>query len=154
MSSALAAHVTGHGDAGVPPRDPQAWLTESIGWLALMATRRTYRADPGLWRLGEHGRARTVEDFSHHLRAALGGEDLWHRHLEYCIKLFDARGFPQRWLYDAFSTLRGVLADSFPADVTQAVDSLLGEAPAVLAELAAAAGIELNRPTSYDPPGE
>ena len=121
-----------------------------MGWLALLATRRTYVADPGLWRLGEQGRARTIEDFTHHLRSALGGDAHWRSHLDYSMRLFDARGFPQRWLLDAFVTLQEVLADSFPAEVTEVVRRRLEDAPALLAELAETADIDLARPTRYD----
>lgn len=136
MTEPLASVVAGYGEPGVPERDAETWVSESTGLVALIAARRTYGADPGLWRLGEHGRARTVEDLTHHLRAVLGGDGPWRQHVDYSIRLFDARGFPQRWLRDAFATLRDALAEAF--------------APALLTALADEAGIDLNRPTKYD----
>ena len=44
-------------------RDPRIVLRESVGTLALAATNRLYAEQPELWKLGEHGRARTLEDF-------------------------------------------------------------------------------------------
>lgn len=150
MTAPLATKIAGLGDPGAPPRAPHAWLRESIGWVALLATNRTYAAEPGLWRLGEQGRARTIEDFTHHLRAVLGGDAHWRKHLDYSVRLFDARGFPQRWLIDAFATLCDVLAEAFPPEDVAVVDARLAAAPILLAELAAEAGIDLHRSTAYD----
>ena len=150
MTEGVGWAVAGVAGPEVPERTAHAWLSESLETLALLATRRTYEADPGLWRLGEYGRARTLEDFTHHLRAALGNEALWTKHLAYSLELFDARGFPQRWLTDAFATLRDVVLDSFPEPLTRAVAQRLEQAPGALAELADERGIDLNRPTAYD----
>lgn len=151
MTDGVGWVVAGFDGPGVPARSTHAWVAESLETLALLATRRTYEAEPGLWRLGEHGRARTLEDFTHHLRAALGNDALWTKHLAYSLELFDARGFPQRWLTEAFATLREVVLDSFPDSVTRAVAERLEQAPAVMAGLALERGIDLNRPTAYDP---
>ena len=150
MTEPLSTTIAGFADAGAADRTNHTWIRESMGWLALLATRRTYAAQPDLWRLGEQGRARTIEDFTHHLRSALGGDTHWRSHLDYSVRLFDARGFPQRWLLDAFVTLREVLADTFPAEVTEVIRQRLEDAPGVLDELATAAGIDLARPTKYD----
>ena len=152
MTDGLGWRVAGIGDADVPPRTPHDWLDESLQALALLATRRTYQREPALWRLGEHGRARTVEDFTHHLRAGLGSESLWRKHVGYSLELFDARGFPQRWLLEAFATLRDVVVESFPAEVTRDVVERLEAAPDLIAQLATARGIDLRRPTTYDSP--
>ena len=150
MSGGLGWTIAGVDAPGTPQRSAHAWLSESLESLALLATRRTYEADPSLWRLGEHGRARTLEDFTHHLRAALGNEALWIKHVAYSLELFDARGFPQRWLTEAFETLRAVLVDSFPDEVTREVAQRLEQAPVLLAVLAQERGIDLTRPTQYD----
>lgn len=150
MSGALAKRLTGIGEDDAPDRADTAWLSESVGWLALMATRDTYRADPWLWRLGEDGRARTTEDFTHHLRAALAGDLQWREHVRYSLTLFDARGFPQRWLTDAFVTLSDVVAEGFGESVGQDVRTRLDAGPALLVQLAADAGIDVHRTTRYD----
>ena len=150
MTGDLAARIAGTADPAAPQRDDTVWLLESIGWLALMATTRTYAEQPALWRLGEQGRARTAEDFSHHLRAALAGELQWREPLRYSLSLFDARGFPQRWLRNAFPTLSAVVAEAFGDGIGGEVRARLEAAPALLEELAAEAGIDLDRPTHYD----
>lgn len=150
MSSDLARRLTGIGDDDVPERSEEAWIRESIPWLSLMAARDTYAVQPELWRLGEDGRARTIEDFTHHLRAALAGEVLWRRHLEYSLKLFDARGFPHRWLRDAFATLSSVLDEAFGETLGRDLRTRLDAAPALLEKLSAELGIDLQRPTRYD----
>lgn len=100
----------------VSARPPRAVLGEAVGYLALVATRRHYAEQPDLWRLGEHGRARTLEDYGHHFRAlAHLDATAWGRHLDYCERLFADRGFPHAWLSDAWrimgDTLRAELDD-------------------------------------------
>lgn len=115
----------------VSPRPLRAVLGEAVGAFALAATRRHYDEQPGLWRLGEQGRARTLEDYGHHF-LALGhlDETSWRRHLEYCEALFAQRGFPHEWLTDAWrimgDTLRAEL-DHEP-DARDAALALLAEA--------------------------
>ena len=150
MNGDLARRLTGIGDNDVPDRRDDTWIRESIGWLSLLAARDTYARQPELWRLGEDGRARTIEDFSHHLRAALAGEALWRQHLEYSLKLFDARGFPQRWLREAFGTLSEVLDEAFGHALGRDIRTRLDAAPALLEKLAAELGIDLERQTRYD----
>lgn len=150
MSGELARRIAGTDDPAAPPRTDAQWLLESAAWLALQATTRTYAAQPGLWQLGEDGRARTIEDFNHHLRAAAAGENQWREHLRYCLVLFDARGFPQRWLTDAVTTLAGVINDAFGDEIGHDVAERLAAAPPLLEELAAEAAIDLDRPTRYD----
>jgi hypothetical protein len=146
-----AADVPGARDPQAPERPASAWLLESVGWLSLEATRRSYEADPGLWRLGEYGRARTIEDYGHHLRAVVHADErTWHDYVRYCMTLFDARGFPQRWLTEAFATLSAILAEALPEHLTADVRRLLDDAPRLMAELAAETGIDLARPTRYD----
>lgn len=150
MSGVLAQRLAGFDDADAPERAEDAWIRESVPWLSLMAARDTYAEQPELWRLGEEGRARTIEDFSHHLRAALAGELLWREHLQYSLTLFDSRGFPQRWLRDAFATLSDVLREAFGETFAAAVRARLDAAPGLLEALAADLGVDLDRPTRYD----
>ena len=151
MSEApLGVQVTGFGAPGTPERPAAAWLAESRGFLALLATRDTYIAQPALWELGEYGRARTLEDFTHHLHAAGGTQQQWDHYLAYCLSLFDQRGFPFRWLTDAFATLARLLAENLPESVAGDMRARLAAAPAALAALAAKRGIDLGRTTRYD----
>ena len=147
----LGVEITGLAMPSTPARAPRAWLDECRSVVALLATRDTYASQPQLWELGEHGRARTIEDFEHHLRAAGGSERQWRDHVAYCLTLFDARGFPFRWLTDAFATLSRVLDEQFPADITGEVRANLDAGATVLAELAAERGIDLERSTRYEP---
>ncbi len=149
-SAALGPRLTGLADPGVPQRPAQAWLDESVGWIALLATRHTYAAQPALWELGEWGRARTIEDFTHHLRAAIAGSRHWRRHVAYCLTLFDRRGYPFRWLTDAFATLSVILAEELPQALTIQARTVLGSGAPLLRQLAGEAGVHLDRPTRYD----
>jgi hypothetical protein len=114
-----------------PPRDPGAVLREAVGYLALLATRRHYDEQPDLWSLGEHGRARTLEDYQHHFRhlAALDAR-VWDRHLRYCDDLFTQRGFPKRWLHDAWRIMTEVLEAEMPPEVRAPALELLRRADA------------------------
>ena len=107
-------------------RDPAVVLRESIGFLALVATRRLYDEQPDLWRLGENGRARTHEDFTHHLTALadLSGDTFRH-HVDYCERLFAQRGFPAAWLADAWRILDTVLDEELPGSVSEPARRLL-----------------------------
>lgn len=99
-------------------RDPRTVLAESIGYLALVATRRLYDEQPKLWDLGENGRARTLEDFTHHLKALASLDDVTFRnHVVYCRQLFADRNLPLRWLDDAWRTIVVVLTDELPSSV-------------------------------------
>lgn len=146
----MGVRLTGLDHGAAPERPARAWLSESTGWLALLATRETYDAQPQLWELGEYGRARTIEDFTHHLRAAIDGGRAWRAHLQYCVTLFSQRGFPGRWLTDAFVTLDEVLERELPADVTEGVRAVLRTGEPLLRVLAEEAGVDLDLPTRYD----
>lgn len=96
-------------------RAPRAVLAESIGLLALLATRRLYQQQPELWDLGERGRARTLEDFTHHLKALANlSEEAFTAHVDYCRRLFAERNFPLQWLEDAWRVIADVLRDELP----------------------------------------
>ena len=110
-------------------RDPRTVLAESIGYLALVATRRLYDEQPKLWDLGEHGRARTLEDFTHHLTALAALDDAtFDHHVAYCHRLFTDRNLPLRWLDDAWRTLAAVLTDELPRHVHEPATALLARA--------------------------
>ena len=107
-------------------RDPRRVLAESVGYLALVATRRLYAEQPTLWDLGERGRARTLEDFTHHLKALATLDDTTFRnHVEYCRQLFTDRNLPLRWLDDAWHTIGAVLGDELPPSVHRPAIELL-----------------------------
>ncbi|HEV1998042.1 MAG TPA: hypothetical protein VGR61_07935, partial [Candidatus Dormibacteraeota bacterium] len=78
--------------------------------LAELAAQHLYAEQPQLERMGAKGRAHTVEDFGHHLRA-LSSLDVerFTDYVRYCMGLFDARGFPQAWLTDAWRHMEVVI---------------------------------------------
>ena len=107
-------------------REPSAVLAEAVGYLALTATRRLYDEQPDLWRLGEHGRARTLEDFTHHLRMLAGlSAEVFGAHVAYCERLWTSRGFPMQWLDDAWRILDDVLRAELPPRVHEPACALL-----------------------------
>lgn len=107
-------------------REPTVVLAEAIGYLALTATRRLYDEQPDLWKLGEHGRARTLEDFTHHLRMLAGlSAPVFAAHVAYCDGLWEARNFPRQWLDDAWRILDDVLRDELPPRVHEPARQLL-----------------------------
>lgn len=115
---------------GDPPRPARVVLGEMVGYLALVATRRHYAEQPDLWRLGEHGRARTREDYEHHFRALVNlDEPTWRRHVDYCERLFAQRGYPRRWLLDAWRVMDDTLRAEVNAEVADEALALLGSTP-------------------------
>ena len=107
-------------------RDPRTVLQESLGLLALTATRRLYDEQPDLWRMGEEGRARTLEDFTHHFRAlAALNEDTFRRHVDYCLDLFSQRNFPKQWLDDAWRIMDAVLRAEVPESASTPAVAIL-----------------------------
>jgi hypothetical protein len=108
---------------GDDPRDPV--LDETAPALALICTRLVYEEQPELWRLGENGRERTIEDFRHHLRALASMDvDVVAAHVRYCEGLFRERGFPERWLTDAWRIIETTLHRELPAHA-EAIVSVL-----------------------------
>lgn len=107
-------------------RDPRIVLREAVGALALVATNRLYDEQPELWNLGEHGRARTLEDFTHHLRLLSGlSAEVFAGHVDHCNRLWASRGFPPKWLDDAWRILDEVLRNELPASVQEPAVALL-----------------------------
>ena len=101
-------------------------LGESVGYLALTATRRLYDEQPDLWNLGEHGRARTLEDFTHHLRMLAGlQQEVFAEHVAYCHRLWSSRAFPTKWLDDAWRILDDVLREELPPHVHEPALAIL-----------------------------
>lgn len=122
-------------------RDPVVVLQEARAALAFRATERLYEEQPDLWNLGENGRARTLEDFGHHLAAlATLSPETFHHHVDYCERLFATRGFPKKWLEDAWRILDVVLREDLPPRVHEPALRLLHEAP--------------SRPHASPPPAE
>ena len=94
--------------------------------LALLATQELYEEQPELWEMGEHGRARTLEDFGHHFLAlAALDETAFVAHVDYCIKLFEGRGLPLRWLDDAWRVMAHVAASHLPPEVAVRAATIL-----------------------------
>lgn len=108
-----------------PSRIPKVILAERAEHLAFLATERTYEREPELWEMGEHGRARTLEDFGHHFRALAQGPAAFSTHIRYCYDLFSKRGFPLRWLDDAWKTMHEVCHDELEGDVLVAALSTM-----------------------------
>ena len=107
-------------------RAPTAVLEELAPMLALLATRSLYEEQPDLWKLGEDGRARTLEDFTHHFRALQElSEPAFRAHVQYCEDLFSARGFPHRWLEDAWRWMEVVIEREVPKPIAQEALSVL-----------------------------
>ena len=98
--------------------------------LAFLATERLYERQPQLWDLGERGRSRTLEDFGHHFRALAAGPDPFRSHVEYCYELFAARGFPLRWLDDAWGIMSAICEDNFDQSILAAAVQTLSIATA------------------------
>jgi hypothetical protein len=111
-----------------PFRDPSDLIHESVGLLAVLATRSLYDEQPELWRLGESGRARTHEDFVQHFRAlATMDEVVFEAHVRYCEGLFSSRGYPQKWLDDAWRHMQSVLAAELPETASAPAVRLLSQ---------------------------
>lgn len=109
-------------------RGPSVLLAETAPMLSILATRGLYEEQPELWKLGERGRARTVEDFNHHFRALqLLHATAFRGHVEYCEKLFAARGFPRKWLDDAWRWMAIVIERELPRPVAEPALAILHE---------------------------
>jgi hypothetical protein len=99
-------------------RPPTVVLSEAAPMLAFKATAALYEQQPDLWRMGERGRARTLEDFGRHFEALANMDrDLFAAHVAYCQNLFANLGFPAAWLTDAWR----VMADTVQRELPPAV---------------------------------
>ena len=97
-----------------------------MGLLAALATRAVYQEQPDLWRFGEAGRARTLEDFVHHFRAlATMDEVVFEAHVRYCEGLLSVRRFPFTWLQDAWRHMAVVVTAELPEAAAAPVIRLL-----------------------------
>ena len=109
----------------MPQRSPGVVLGERSQHLAFLATERTYERQPELWEMGEYGRARTLEDFGHHFRALAHGPSAFEAHVRYCYDLFSKRGFPLRWLDDAWLTMKEICTEELEGEtLSTALDTL------------------------------
>jgi len=112
-----------------PSRSTGDIVAENVGLLATLATRALYAEQPELWQLGEYGRARTLEDFTHHFRAlAPMDEFVFEAHVRYCEGLFAARGYPHEWLEDAWRHMALVVGTELPDDAAREVLQVLNGA--------------------------
>lgn len=115
-------------------RPPSVVLTETAPMLALLATRGLYREQPELWKMSERGRERTLEDFGHHFRALQSlHESVFRAHVEYCRNLFHARGFPSKWLDDAWRWMAIVMKEELPPEVAAPALAMLAAATRAVA---------------------
>jgi hypothetical protein len=101
-------------------RPPVLLLAEAAPMLAFKATAALYEEQPELWKMGERGRARTLEDFGHHF-AALATLDaaVFAEHVAYCRTLFQNLGFPAKWLDDAWRIMADALQRELPPAVAE-----------------------------------
>ncbi len=116
-------------------REPTQVLAEASPMLAFEATAALYEEQPGLWKLGEPGRARTLEDFGRHFEClATLDRDQYAGYVRYCEKLFDNHGFPRQWLTDAWRIMALVIRRRMPAPIAQVAIDVLAAASGVSAQ--------------------
>lgn len=105
-------------------------LTETAPYLAYLATESLYAEQPNLWDLGERGRFHTLNDFTLHFQAVASGEGGFASHVAYSKELFEDKGFPQKWLVDAWRVMRETasnhLEDPARAELLRRLDSVVG----------------------------
>lgn len=89
-------------------REVDVVLSEAASHLAYLSTEALYEEQPDLWKLGEHGRHHTLNDFTLHFRAIASGVDAFRAHADYSYALFEQRGFPRRWLDDAWELMERI----------------------------------------------
>ena len=100
--------------------DAEGGLYAESDRLAELATEALYAEQPALLAMGARGRAHTVEDFKLHFRALSGLDEKGFReYVGYCVGLFDARGFPQQWLTDAWRHMALVLERDLPETMSR-----------------------------------
>ncbi len=103
--------------------------------LAFEATTALYEEQPDLWRMGERGRSRTLEDFGRHFESLASLDaDQFAAYVRYCEALFDNHGFPRQWLIDAWRIMAVVIRRKLPSSVANPVIALLAETSGVAAK--------------------
>jgi len=103
--------------------------------LAFEATTALYEEQPGLWRMGERGRARTLEDFGRHFESLASLDaDQFAGYVRYCEALFDNHGFPRQWLFDAWRIMATVIRRELPPPVANPAIAVLAGASGVATE--------------------
>lgn len=105
-------------------------LAETAAHLAYLATEALYAEQPELWDLGERGRFHTLNDFTLHFQAVASGRDGFAAHVAYSRELFEDKGFPQRWLADAWRVMREMavahLQDPARTEFLRRLDAIVG----------------------------
>lgn len=110
-------------------------LSEAAGMLAFRATEALFDEQPDLWKMGEGGRARTLEDFGRHFESlATLDRELFSAYVRYCETLFDNHGFPRRWLTDAWRIMGAVMRDQLPRSLADQATAILASASGVAAQ--------------------
>lgn len=101
-------------------RPPALVLSEAAPALAFQSTNALYDEQPQLWKMGERGRVRTLEDFGHHFQAlAALDAAVFADHVAYSRALFQNRGFPLKWLDDAWRIMADTLGRELPPAVAE-----------------------------------
>ena len=101
-------------------------LAEAAPRLAEAATQSLYDEQPQLMSMGERGRAHTRQDFEHHFMALADLDPArFAEYVDYCEGLFEARGFPLRWLSDAWRHMGEVVEREMPAEVWRPAQAIL-----------------------------
>lgn len=105
-------------------------LAETAPYLAYLATESLYSEQPALWDLGERGRFHTLNDFTLHFQAVASGQDGFAAHAAYSRELFEDKGFPQKWLTDAWRIMRETavarLEDPARSEFLRRLDAVVG----------------------------
>ena len=103
--------------------------------LAFKATAALYDEQPVLWKMGEGGRVRTLEDFGRHFESLASlDRELFAAYVRYCETLFDHHGFPRRWLADAWRIMGTVVRDQLPRSLADQATAILESASGVAAQ--------------------
>lgn len=107
-------------------------LAEAAPHLAFLATEALYDEQPELWELGERGRFHTLNDFTLHFQALSTGVDGFGAHVSYTRQLFADKGYPERWLTDAWRVMREIassqLDDPAREEFVRRLDAVVGTA--------------------------
>jgi len=111
-------------------RNPSVVLKEAVHALALAATQQHYKNQPALWKMGEWGRARTLEDYAHHFTThSTLDVETWKGYLKWCEEFWDKRGYPHVWLTDGWAIMRQVLQEKMHPEVAKKAIAILDKIP-------------------------